>query len=98
MDGPGGIGGRSGGAAGGRARGGWNGGRGEAEERLGLRAQVAALWLSGVEESPSSGTTVPGVWSVFGEVLGLRDLYSAVPDPGPETHGLLELRCGSVLV
>lgn len=54
--------------AGGCARDGWNGGRGEAEERLGLRTQVAALWLSGVEESPSSGTTVPGVWSVFGEV------------------------------
>lgn len=99
MDGPGGVGGPEqrgrGRASVGRLE--WRP-RGEAEERLGLRAQVAALWPSGVEESPSSGTTVPGVWSVFGEVPGLGDLCSAVPDPDPETHGPLELRCGNVLV
>jgi hypothetical protein len=67
----------------------------EAEERLGLLAQVTALWFSGVEESPSSGTTVPGVWCVFGEVPGLRDLCSAVPDPGsdPWSFGIEVWQC-----
>lgn len=46
VDGPGGVG-RPERRGRGRSRGGWNGGRGEAEERLGLRAEAAALWLSG---------------------------------------------------
>lgn len=41
----------------------------------------------GTEESPSSGTTVPGIWRVFGAVPGLRDLCSRVLEPGPENHG-----------